>query len=116
MPYKTFPYLSFFLKSYEDLRADKRDSVYVSASNLKRVIRIRNINLHKKDLEKDHFGVEEIQTNNRAKSNLIEQIRDKMVNLGVKKKLKKNFRQKTITKFKNVNGTFFGEASRGLVG
>lgn len=96
---------------YEDVNAEDKplkSSNPVNIKNLERVIRVRNIIRKKIDLENDFLGIQDItkfKENRRENDN---ELMMTLKSLGPPSFLKTRFRNKTIEKYKIVNGKYFG--------
>ncbi len=94
--------------SYEEQDSVDFISTYYNRNNLDRVIRVRNIIKNGHDIERDNVGLNEIQKikNERAEADKI--ILSILKSVGPPSFMKTKFRLKTIEKYKNVSGRYFG--------
>lgn len=106
------PCQGYSLISYESLDNFEETGQIVNKKNLKRVIKVRNINLHRKGVARDFLNHSELKHEAKKEIDKQEQHRGKMVKLG--KEMPRIFKNSTVQKFKSVNGVFFGSTNRNI--
>lgn len=101
------------LSEYEKLSSprDEGDRVKVSEKNIKRALRVRSIDRNKADFEKEYFGLHDLQKFKKLKEEIMK-TNSLLVRIGTHPFMNKKHKQRTMAKFKNVNGLNFGATER----
>jgi hypothetical protein len=99
--------------SYEDPQSNKKaihskNSKLISKKNLERIIRVHEIVKNKIDKRNDFLGVQNMKKFREARMEMDENLVMVLKKLGTPSFLKTGFREKTMEKYKTVNGKYFG--------
>lgn len=94
---------------YEEQDSNDFIHTYYNENNLDRLIKVRNI-IKKKghNVERDNVGIEEIQMLKNERAVADKHCLSILKSVGPPSFIKTKFRLKTIEKYKNVSGRYFG--------